>query len=77
MPFGFGSFPISVGVYQGGSVKSDTSNYRAPIGERARSKAETGTGMSGNISYVIRPRAVGFRAFPDRCRRLPGRLCFI
>ena len=47
---GFGYFPIGVGIYQGGSVSYDTSSNRTPMSKRARSKAEIGTGLSGNIS---------------------------
>ena len=45
-PVGFGGLPIDVSIYQGGSVSSDTPNYRTPIAKRARSSADTGTGMS-------------------------------
>ena len=76
-PLGFGRFPIVLAIYQGGSVSSDTSNYRAPRVKRDRSKAETGTALSGNICYVRRLRGSGFRALPDRCGHLPGRFCFI
>ena len=48
-PVGFGYFPIGVSIYQGGSVSYDTSNNRTPMSKRALSKAETGTGLSGNI----------------------------
>ena len=47
---GIGRFSVGVTIYQGGSVSSDTSIYRTPIAKRDRSKAETGTGLSGNIS---------------------------
>ena len=49
-PVGVGRFLIGVSIWQGGSSSSDTSNYRSPIEKRARPKAGTGTGMSGNIS---------------------------
>ena len=47
---GFLSCPAGVSISNGGSVSSDTSNYRMPMAKRARSKAETGTGMPGRIS---------------------------
>ena len=50
VPLSFGCFPIFVSLYMGGSVSSDTSNYMMPIAKRARSKAETGTELSGNTS---------------------------
>ena len=72
---GFGRFPIGVSICQGGPVSPGTLNYRTPMGKRPRSKAETGTGMSGNISYARVFRASGLRAFPDQCNHLPGRFC--
>ena len=42
---GFGRLPIFVRIWQGGSVASDTLNYRKPLAKRGRSKAETGTGI--------------------------------
>ena len=41
---GFGSFPIGVGIYHGGSVSADTSIYRMPIanGPDRKRKLELG-----------------------------------
>ena len=49
-PFVFRAPPIGVGVYRGGAVSPYTSNYRAQMEKRARSKAETGHAMPRNIS---------------------------
>ena len=47
-----------------------------PMAKRARSTAETGTRLSGNISYVWSPNAIRVRALPGTCRNLSGRSCF-
>ena len=69
-------FLIRVRIYQGGSVSPDTSNYRMSEEKRARSTAETGTRLSGNISYATSPRSIMFRDFHEQRNHLPGRLCF-
>ena len=55
MPVGPRRFQISVIIYHGGSDSPETSNYRAPMQKRARSKAGAGTRMYGNISKVGGP----------------------
>ena len=52
-----------VSISRGGSVPRGTSNYRTPMGKRARSTAAAGTRLSANISYVSSPRGVSFRHF--------------
>ena len=77
MPVCPGRSPLGVSIYQECSVSSGTSNYRPPMGKRDRPKAETGTGLSGNISYVRRHHASVSRASPDRSGHFPGRLCYV
>ena len=64
MPLGVGRFPTGVSIYQGCSASPDTSSYRTPTGERARSKAGSGTWMSRNISYGMGSAPLGFGRFP-------------
>ena len=63
MPLGFGPCLVRVGIYQGGSVSPDTSNYRTTMEKRTRSTAETGSRLSGNISYLLSPMPLGFGMF--------------
>ena len=64
MPVCLGRPPIGLGIFRGGSVTYDTSNYWTPKENLARPKAETGNGSSGNISYVKRFQRSGLRGFP-------------
>ena len=59
----FLGFPDPCNRITGRSVSPDTPNYRTPKGKRARSTAETGTRLSGNISYVWSPRPISFGIF--------------
>ena len=63
IPVGFGILLIRVSICQGGSVSLGTSNYRMPKAKRARSTAETGDRLYGNISYVFSVRPGRFSAF--------------
>ena len=74
-PLGFGIFLIRVRIYQNGSVAPYTSNYRMSQAKRARSTAETGTRLSGNIIHVLSPHAIRLRDVPYHCMHLPGRFC--
>ena len=54
---------IRVIICQGGSAARYTPIYRILKGKRARSTAETGNRLSGNISYVASPHAICFSGF--------------
>ena len=72
----FGIFLVRVSIYPGGSVSPDNANSWVTKGESPRPTEETGTRLSGHISYVWSFHSVRFRGFPYLCTHLSGRFGF-
>ena len=73
-PMGFGRCQKGVGIYLGGLRPNALEKYWGPVRKKPLLRTRTVLIVSGNINSDDDPSPKGFRAFPEGCVDLLGRV---